>query len=202
MRTRLLAVLFAICSLPIINTYAQEKVTCPRCNGSGSTVERCTSCRNGSVPCSKCDMAGTIRERCTNCSGGYVSRTVNKTCYTCGGRRSVPQTRQIPCTCRNGKRPTTSRGGNVIYVDCSRCSGRGYKEERYSVTCRTCGGTGYSGTETKTERCSYCTNGYTTTTCSRCNGARGTMCTKCSGYANIKVNCSRCSGYGVIYVSR
>lgn len=147
-------------------------------------------------------MAGITKESCIHCNGGYISKNVKKTCPHCNGSRYTRQSKQTPCTCRNGQRPITTRGGNVQYVNCDRCNGRGYLESYYNAACRYCGGTGYSGTETRTERCGYCTNGYITKTCPRCNGARGTVCPRCNGYANIKSSCSRCKGYGEIYVSK
>lgn len=195
-------IVILLCCLFAGEICAQDKITCPSCNGSGTIVERCTNCRNGVIPCTTCQMAGQIRERCPYCSGGYVSKTVKKTCSYCNGSRYSRESKESPCTsCRNGKRPVTTRGGGIQYVDCSRCGGSGVIVSYYNAACRYCGGTGYSGTETQTERCTNCTNGYVNQTCPNCNGARGTVCPKCNGYANVKTSCNRCRGYGAIYVN-
>lgn len=179
--------------------FAQKKVDCPECRGSGKVVEICRECHNGAIFCESCYGKGSIREVCSGCNGtGYTERIKNKICPTCYGNRTVVRQQTTNCSCRGGKRPI-SRNGQTVYVNCDRCNGTGQLTSQVRETCSTCRGTGYSGTET--ERIKHnCDNGYLTSKCSRCNGVGSYMCKTCQGYANIRKNCPRCNGNGVIYV--
>lgn len=201
---RILLIVFVVSALASLNIHAQTSHTCTTCQGSGKSVERCpNNCHNGAIFCTTCDYRGSIRKSCSSCNGrGSISSTVNKRCLSCGGSRYTKMSKQTPCTCRGGKRPQTTRGGNTIYVDCSRCNGTGYLTSYYNAACRTCGGTGYSGTETTSRSCTSCGGvGSISSTCSKCGGKGCYTCSTCKGYANITATCSRCKGYGVIYTN-
>ncbi len=182
-----------------ITAYAQKTVPCPNCHGACKVTERCGACHNGAVFCNSCSGSGEKRERCSGCNGGYTERTVSKVCPGCNGRKSFSQNQPTDCSCRGGKRPVQN-GNSVSYVDCTRCKGTGKLDNYVSIACRSCGGMGYSGTETIREKHS-CNNGYISSTCSICSGKGAYVCSKCQGYANIQVDCRRCSGYGKIYVA-
>lgn len=182
---------------------AQSRNTCPDCNGDGEKIERCSDCHNGAVYCKTCDYRGTIDSNCSSCNGqGYTLETVKKTCSSCQGARYTRMQKSTPCSCRGGKRPQTTRGGNVVYIDCSRCNGTGQLISYYNAACRYCAGSGYSGTETKQNTCYNCNGaGVKKETCYTCNGKGAYVCSVCHGYANIKKPCKRCSGYGFIYTN-
>lgn len=182
---------------------AQTSHTCPSCNGKGSTIEQCTRCRNGAIYCTYCDYSGKISTRCGSCDGnGYTMKEKRAVCSSCNGRRYTQMEKQVSCSCRGGKRPMTSRDGRTTYVDCSRCSGRGYLIEYYNAACRNCGGSGYRGTEYVKEKCSSCYGkGSIESVCSRCNGNGAYKCNVCNGYENITRTCSRCRGTGRIYTN-
>lgn len=194
-----LLILLAVISFGISNVYAQKSVTCPSCNGSCKTTERCGNCHNGAILCNSCSGSGEKKERCHGCNHGYIERTVRKICSNCNGNRYFTQNQPKDCSCRNGKVAKTTRGGVVIYVACSRCNGRGILDNHVNVACRSCGATGYFGTETIRER-HNCDYGYISNKCYTCNGRGSYMCSKCQGYANIQVGCRRCKGAGRIYV--
>ena len=100
--------------------YAQSLVNCPDCNGSGKRAESCTICqRRGAIMCPICNYAKTVSSTCTSCSGrGYTTRIKDKVCSACNGSKYTRMSKQVKCpNCRDGKRPTTTRGGNTAYVN-------------------------------------------------------------------------------------
>ena len=195
-------VLLFIFTTLLTTAHAQVSHTCDRCKGSGKELVRCTNsdCHNGAIYCKTCDFRGVINNTCYNCGGsGQTSNTVKKVCDNCGGNRYFKMSQQKPCSCRGGKRPIT-RHGRTEYIDCNRCHGSGYLTEYYNAACRPCGGTGYNGTETTYNTCYSCSgNGYTSTTCSTCDGKGCYPCSTCGGYAKISTNCGECLGSGKVY---
>jgi len=195
--TILLALFLAVGSV-----YAAREVTCPECKGSRKVGANCpnSSCRNGTIPCTACNRSGVKKERCTGCDNGYTTKTINKVCPTCKGRKTVAENRPVACRyCRNGKRPITVNG-QVRYVDCDQCHGKGTRDNYVQVTCGTCGGTGSAGTETVKEK-HNCDNGYITKRCDACQGNGGTMCQTCKGYGSVPKDCSKCWGRGTVTVA-
>ncbi len=181
---------------------AQKKVTCPECHGSKKSVEQCSECRKGAVYCTTCNYTGKIRTRCSSCNGsGYTSRTVKKTCPDCNGQRFFRKDSPVKCSdCGGSGKVSLGRTVGGHAYNCRRCGGSGQVNNYINVACRTCGASGYSGTETIREKCNNCDNGYVVTQCSKCNGTGAYMCTRCKGYEYISVDCRRCRGEGVIYV--
>ena len=195
----ILLILFA-CSW----SHAQTRHTCPQCSGKGKTVETCSNCRRGAVYCTLCDYSGKVTSRCSSCSGrGYTTKSEKVKCDYCGGKGYEMKDVMSPCSCRGGKRPTTSRGGQTIYVDCSRCGGTGQVASgRTRAACRPCAGRGYTGYEEKRVDCYTCGgSGSITRNCSRCDGKGAYSCKMCEGYGNITRTCGRCNGNGVIYAN-
>lgn len=188
-----------IFTISVIIVFGQTSYTCPDCSGRGKSVERC-SCHNGAIYCMTCDYKGVVEKQCYSCYGsGTKTTTKNKACDQCGGARYAKMEKQTPCSCRGGKRPTT-RYGTTVYVDCTRCSGKGYLISYYNAACRYCGGRGYSGTENITIQCDACSgNGKSISTCSVCEGKGCYPCSKCGGYGNLTITCRRCNGNGSIY---
>lgn len=197
-------ILTVIITLLTLSAFGQTRNTCPTCNGDGKTIEKChNNCHNGAIYCTTCDYSGQRKSNCSSCYGkGYTTETVKKTCEYCNGSRYKRMEKSTPCSCRGGKRPQTTRGGSVIYIDCSRCSGTGQLTSYYNAACRYCAGSGYRGTENRQKTCYSCNgNGYKKTTCTTCDGKGCYPCRVCKGYANIKKDCRRCGGYGVIYTN-
>lgn len=194
--------LFVLALACSASAYAQSKVPCPSCRGEKSSVERCPECYNGAVQCSACSGLGITLTRCPSCAGrGEVSHTEKTVCYDCGGSRYFRENHPTECTCRDGKRPVTTRGGNTQYVDCSRCGGKGSIDNYVNVACRKCGASGYSGVQTVRSSCSACGgNGSVSNTCTTCRGVGSYACSKCGGYARLRVDCSTCLGEGYVYV--
>lgn len=181
---------------------AQSMINCSDCSGSGYVANKCTNCKNGYNNCTACNNSGRISSTCTDCSGrGYTTQTKDKVCSACGGSRYTKMSKQVKCpNCRDGQRPTTTRGGNTTYVACSRCNGSSYITEFYNAACRPCGGRGVNGTTTVNTNCSSCSSsGRIPSTCSRCNGAGSLICGTCQGYGSIKNSCRRCGGRGKVY---
>lgn len=197
---RIILTLIFVLSSTILS--AQTSHTCPSCGGSGKRVERCSNsaCHNGAIYCTRCDYTGYTRSTCYNCSGqGYKTKEKSKVCSECRGSRYTKMEKQVSCTCRNGKVPKSTNQG-TIYVNCSRCNGRGYKIEYYNAACRYCGGSGYRGTETVREKCTSCNgSGSKKETCSKCGGKGCYVCPTCHGYANVEKTCGRCNGSGRVY---
>ena len=193
--------------------YAQSRITCSSCNGSGQIADPCPArCHNGAIICNTCHGGRRTRDRCASgCSNGFVQRSVPITCTNCNGARSFRQNQPINCTsCRGGRRPVartvTGRDGTpqqqVTYVNCDRCRGTGQLDNFVNVACRPCGGRGTTGTETVRERClSGCDNGFITRDCSACRGDGSVMCQRCQGFAHVRVNCRRCNGAGTVFAA-
>ena len=181
---------------------AQSKVTCPSCNGTKTSIERCAHCHNGAVLCNSCNGRGFTNDKCGSCGGrGEVSRSEKTLCRNCNGQKYFRENRPVSCTCRGGKRPMTTRGGNVTYVDCSRCGGKGVIDNYVNVACRQCGASGYAGSHTVSAPCSACNgSGSKSTSCAQCSGHGSYACTSCGGYARMRVECGTCRGEGYIYV--
>lgn len=200
MKKLILLIALILLAIPADLSAQDHKVTCPQCNGRCKIVTRCSYCHNGAVICSSCRGLGTTSTRCSNCSNGYVNKSSRITCSSCrgAGTTKVPQSK--PCTCRGGKVPSTSRGGNTIYINCSRCNGTGSLTSYVDKYCSACRGSGYT-VRSERVKCSYCNNGVISTTCSNCKGRRAVPCTNCKGYANIEENCSRCRGLGYVFVA-
>ena len=55
----------------------------------------------------------------------------------------------------SAKRPIT-KNGQTVYIDCDRCSGKGYLPSYYNENCSVCSGSGYDGYETISNTCSRC----------------------------------------------
>ncbi len=188
----------ALCLVFTCTLSAQSTVTCPTCDGSGKVTKRCGHCHNGAIFCETCNYTGKIKERCYECDNGYIETTVKKRCTQCN-HGYVRVNRPTPCSCRGGKRPQKGPGGQTVYVTCNRCNGRGQLDNYVSERCSYCGGSGYSGTETKREK-HHCNYGWIEKTCGECNGKRSYLCSHCQGYANVSTTCDRCRGNGRIYV--
>lgn len=182
-------------------SFSQTRHDCPDCDG-GTITERCPSsvCHNGAVYCTACDYSGKIEVTCSSCSGsGSIDKEKRKTCENCKGQRYFKKEQRKPCSCRGGKRPIT-KNGQTVYIDCDRCSGKGYLPSYYNEDCSVCSGSGYDGYETISNTCSSCSgSGKSTQTCSICSGNGGFPCPTCKGYANISKKCDRCKGNGEIY---
>ena len=136
---RLLALFAILIPLSTQQIHAQSKVVCPSCHGSRSSIENCTYCHNGAIFCTNCNGRGSKTSRCSACNGSGVSTRQEKTvCSNCGGRKYFSENRPTSCTCRGGKRPMKTRGGNIQYVNCNRCNGSGQLDNYINVACRQC----------------------------------------------------------------
>ena len=177
---------------------AQSQHPCSLCHGAKRIAVDCPAhCHNGAILCPVCQGSGHERERCRICHGsGTISETEEIRCDACQGRGSFKENQPKPCTCRGGKRPVTTRGGNVTYVDCQNCGGDGLLDNWVTVTCRSCHGSGVAGTRTTRVPCDNCDNGYNTSDCSNCRGRGSVRCDRCQGYASIMEDCPKCHGTG------
>ena len=123
MKKLLLTMVFAVFAITL---FAQNPVTCSRCNGSGSI--RVQASRN----CSSCKGTGTV----------IVNEV--QTCLQCKGTTRMKVVKNgelvdVPCNyslCRNGKItvPKSER--------CGACSGTGVDKYSAVETCPKCHGTG------------------------------------------------------------
>ena len=107
------------------NASAQDKRTCPVCNGTGEKYVMCPvkSCHDGVIKCYNCDRTGQIKERCSRCNGSGKTAQ-NETCTACNGRGRI--TKQ--CDKCNGQGQGT----------CQTCNG----QKKVKQTCPTCHGSG------------------------------------------------------------
>ena len=187
MKIKIFSLIFCLGLLFIgTNVYAHP-FTCA-CGGTGVLCPICPDCSNGSTSCNSCNGSGVRKERCYNCHHGYVNKEVSKRCSNCSNGK-VTMTDSAPCgSCRNGKRPTTYNG-QTVYQTCNVCYGSGTRTVTRNVTCPVCHGTRYSGTETKQERCSQCSNGYKEVSCNMCGGDGMRSCRRCGGSGRISKPC-------------
>ena len=129
---------------------AQDKCTCPKCNGEGMCDENfarpcnyctggynsCGTCGgDGQEACYRCNETGIVQMTCEACHGS--GKVNDETCGACGGDGQVDQT----CINCGGKGWNTchSCGGQGRTV-CNMCGGAG--EKVWRNTCPTCGGSG------------------------------------------------------------
>ncbi len=184
------------------SAYSQSSYTCDACKGSGKKPIPCTNsnCHNGAIYCSICDFRGIVESTCTSCHGnGIINKSIKETCPDCNGTRYTRVPQETPCSCRGGKRPQRSRGGETIYIDCNRCNGTGMLISYFNAGCRPCGGRGYKTLNVQ-EQCNTCNGkGTSKSTCTRCDGKGCYVCSTCSGYGSLTGTCDICKGFGRIY---
>lgn len=146
--------------------------TCRLCQGGGELVG-CGG--HGSHVCFRC--AGKCVLVCGRCSGSGEFKP-RRTCEKCAGRGSF----QVQCN--------ACQGSGTHQMSCFNCNGTGTHRSGYP--CRACGGRGI-----KSKECRFCTAGYKTLKCNRCEGRgywEALPCEACQGSG--KLNCRTCNASG------
>ena len=171
--------------------HGEKEVKCSKCKGHGE-FSNCSKCGStGRVDCERCGGSGRIREKCSRCGGsGKIKTTRLRNCGECHGEGVIHQ------DCWKRHWSADSKHYWDEHYDkpktCIYCSGTGQKEESYSETCPSCGG---SGRKDYTVDCPSC-GGRGDFQCSRCHGTGHAECSECSGTG--KVTCGECNGKGEV----